>query len=64
MCVHSDRALVCGCLKSLCVLCASVLPCLLISVVCFNLLFVQILVSVFVGVRFPIETAEMGETLV
>ena len=49
VCVHSDRALVCGCLKSLCVLCASVLPCLRISGVCFDLLFVQTLVNVFVG---------------
>ena len=64
VCVHSDRALVCGCLNSRCVLCASVLPCLLISVVCFDLLFVQTLVSVFVGVRSPIETVEIGETLV
>ena len=44
-CVHSDRALVCGYLKSF-ALCASVLPCLRILGECFDLLFVQILNAV------------------
>ena len=48
VCVHSDRALVCGYLKSFCVMCkcaalSSYLGCV------FDLLFVQTLVNVFVG---------------
>ena len=64
VCVHSDRALVCGCLKARCVLCASVLPCLHISGVCLICCLFKLLLMYLLGVRCPIETVEIGETLV
>ena len=64
VCVHSDRALFCGCLNSRCVLCAIVLPCLLFSGICLLMCSLILLVLLLVGVRVPLENAEMGKTLV